>query len=414
MEHAHHFSCGVEAQHQPPATWIPTEWVTGVAEGWILMSNDEPTEQTWLPSIGNGFVGTVARSTFLSMAGVFNYRAAPEQVGVTLGHTGPGSHRAHVPSAHQISWSVGGTCRSAFGLDTRRGAWLERREGTDWVAQSRLYAHRARRGLLVTEIDVTTSGSRLMLNVSSPQQQPATWLASPDLAFGPVLHSPAGEGSGAFWATTLAGESGSPAWAQDHLPHGFNITSVYSVPQRSYEIDQGSRVLRFVSAHASNLSEADPFSAAVAMFSSAVHAQTLFPSHVAAWDALYDPMQGGGNVTIQTNGQGNVATWLSQVVSASIHALLAAARTDWPHGLSPGGLSTDGYKGHTFWDQVRICGELCWRVRSRGRNHTAEKHLCPIHVPNMCPLLGTPRWYYTSYHGTAVAARARDEPNGQI
>ena len=30
--------------------------------------------------------------------------------------------------------------------------------------------------------------------------------------------------------------------------------------------------------------------------------------------------------------------------------LLASVRADWPQGLSPGGLATDGYNGHSFWD----------------------------------------------------------------
>jgi trehalose/maltose hydrolase-like predicted phosphorylase len=44
------------------------------------------------------------------------------------------------------------------------------------------------------------------------------------------------------------------------------------------------------------------------------------------------------------------ATVLQNVVDASFYALLSSMREDVPYSSSPGGLSTDGYNGHTFWD----------------------------------------------------------------
>ena len=33
-------------------------------------------------------------------------------------------------------------------------------------------------------------------------------------------------------------------------------------------------------------------------------------------------------------------------------SFFSSLRSTWPYGLSPGGLPSDGYLGHTFWDQA--------------------------------------------------------------
>ena len=35
------------------------------------------------------------------------------------------------------------------------------------------------------------------------------------------------------------------------------------------------------------------------------------------------------------------------LTNASLYALLSAVRADWPFGLGPGGLSSNGYNGHS-------------------------------------------------------------------
>jgi trehalose/maltose hydrolase-like predicted phosphorylase len=41
---------------------------------------------------------------------------------------------------------------------------------------------------------------------------------------------------------------------------------------------------------------------------------------------------------------------LAQAINASLYYLRSSIRLDWPWSLSPGGLATNGYNGHTFWD----------------------------------------------------------------
>ena len=68
-------------------------------------------------------------------------------------------------------------------------------------------------------------------------------------------------------------------------------------------------------------------------------ASTLRKSHNAAWDELW---QGG----IEITGNATIAS----TVNSSLYYILSATRSDWPYGLSPGGLARDDYQGHSFWD----------------------------------------------------------------
>jgi trehalose/maltose hydrolase-like predicted phosphorylase len=128
-----------------------------------------------------------------------------------------------------------------------------------------------------------------------------------------------------------------------------------------------------------SLNSTDPLSDALALHSTAItNAESLLAMHTAAWAARWD------------NGRIEVAGDLSlaQAVNASLYFLRASVRDDWPYGTSPGafdglsnvcmhtfvmvhemqafsvclsrscwlpcralgGLSSDGYNGHSFWD----------------------------------------------------------------
>lgn len=67
----------------------------------------------------------------------------------------------------------------------------------------------------------------------------------------------------------------------------------------------------------------------------------LLEEHSAAWQDKWSAgrIEVGGNLG------------LAQAVNASLYFLLSSTRADVPLGLSPGGLASNGYQGHTFWDQ---------------------------------------------------------------
>jgi trehalose/maltose hydrolase-like predicted phosphorylase len=66
---------------------------------------------------------------------------------------------------------------------------------------------------------------------------------------------------------------------------------------------------------------------------------TLFSDHTQAWRDLWTPR-------IELSGD----PYLAQVVNASFYYILSSVRADWPYALSPGGLASNGYNGHVFWD----------------------------------------------------------------
>ena len=321
------------------AAWLPSGWAQGVKEGWILYTNQQPSTDSRLPSVGNGFVSTIVGSDDVYMAGVFNSRDSPQK-----------SHRARLPSAHRLAVTMDASpsVRSAWALDTRNGCWLERHDSDIASVERRFYAHQQIRGLLVSDYTIRAS-TPVNLSINASQADPARWLQSVDFAFGSVQRI--SRGASGFAACTHAAETGSPGWNATHKPAGCtNVSVVYSTPPTVAVLAAGLSRLRFVSAHASNLSDPQPWQAALAAHASAIAAgEELYASHAAAWAALYDASTSGGSVSV--HGPHGESVELTRVVAASYYALLSAARADWPHGLSPGGLSTDGYEGHTFWDQ---------------------------------------------------------------
>jgi hypothetical protein len=68
--------------------------------------------------------------------------------------------------------------------------------------------------------------------------------------------------------------------------------------------------------------------------------RVLFALHAAAWrQGLWR-----SGIEVDPDGSGR-APRLGALLNASLHSILSLARADWPMGLSPGGLSTNGYNG---------------------------------------------------------------------
>jgi trehalose/maltose hydrolase-like predicted phosphorylase len=65
-------------------------------------------------------------------------------------------------------------------------------------------------------------------------------------------------------------------------------------------------------------------------------AVVLLEEHVDGWRQLWENR-------IEVEGD----VYLASAVNASLYFILSSIREDWPHGLSPGGLASGGYHGHT-------------------------------------------------------------------
>jgi hypothetical protein len=70
----------------------------------------------------------------------------------------------------------------------------------------------------------------------------------------------------------------------------------------------------------------------------------LFALHATAW------REGVWSSGVEVGGVGAGGAHLGALTNSSLYALASTLRADWPFGLGPGGLSSGGYGGRSFWD----------------------------------------------------------------
>jgi trehalose/maltose hydrolase-like predicted phosphorylase len=70
-------------------------------------------------------------------------------------------------------------------------------------------------------------------------------------------------------------------------------------------------------------------------------ASGLRSEHSAQWEGR----AAGGRLEVE----GDLS--LAQALNASLYYIRTSVRGDWAYGISPGGLASNKYNGHTFWDQ---------------------------------------------------------------
>ena len=65
-----------------------------------------------------------------------------------------------------------------------------------------------------------------------------------------------------------------------------------------------------------------------------------------SWENIWS--QGG--IELSGDASNSEVLRLQQVTNSSLYWILSSIRSDWPWGLSPGSLASNGYNGHSFWD----------------------------------------------------------------
>eukprot|EP00927_Polykrikos_kofoidii_P025717 TRINITY_DN23056_c0_g1_i2.p1 TRINITY_DN23056_c0_g1~~TRINITY_DN23056_c0_g1_i2.p1 ORF type:complete len:881 (+),score=121.14 TRINITY_DN23056_c0_g1_i2:76-2718(+) len=307
-------------QCAPPAPQrIPEDLGPAYDAGDLLWTSDEAGVK-YRPEIGNGFVATVAGSEDVYTAGVFNG---------CLGncHTNP-SRRARIPAPLKlvVKASVTGAA-----LDVRNGAYLRRYAVGGDAVQLRFYAHRVRRSLLVAEVSANVAnGGDVTFFVegaggSSPKSNDFDFSVS-ELKMGgqrlTVWNGVVKEvETQSTVRTRVAVVFASDGWGEMSLSSG------------------SSRA--FLAATRTSLESDDPEAEAVKdyMAAAALNAHDLYSEHTAAWSKLWES-------GFEVAGRMDVA----RAVNSSLYFLLSSIREDAVYSLSPGGLASNGYNGHTFWD----------------------------------------------------------------
>jgi protein-glucosylgalactosylhydroxylysine glucosidase len=119
------------------------------------------------------------------------------------------------------------------------------------------------------------------------------------------------------------------------------VAVVADAPPASLTLPPGG-VARFMASFCTSLDESDPVAAATAAYVDAmgVERRALWAAHAAEWAQLWS-----SGVDVD-GGRLDVA----RAINASLYYILSSIRSDAPHSLSPGGLASNSYNGHTFWD----------------------------------------------------------------
>eukprot|EP00756_Hemistasia_phaeocysticola_P051172 Hpha_TRINITY_DN26354_c0_g1::TRINITY_DN26354_c0_g1_i1::g.9347::m.9347 len=316
-----------------PADWLPAclsaellyAPASGRSDGGVLV-----------PAYGNGYVATFVDSDTVFAGGLFN--------GDATGQYGAASHRATIPSylVKVVDGSGGGAAPVLVGqaLDIRRAVFLRRSVTSDKQVQidERLFAPLGWPNLLVHEVELTPLGGRGLLASNVSFSGSVSHPRSVDLNMTSVAGGGVLERSG----TTLRGELG-------------NLTSLTvlcteaDAPIVHANANEGVQKFSFLTVVVTSLNSTDPRKDARAVYTAAQEdAESLFASHAAEWHQRAE----GGSIQIGWEGTGSdAALFLAGALNASLYAIRSAIRPDWPYGLSPGGLASNAYNGHTFWDQ---------------------------------------------------------------
>jgi trehalose/maltose hydrolase-like predicted phosphorylase len=332
-----------DALLHPPNGSADADWATRYAAANLLFSPEQGS--ALMPYVGNGYLAAhpiVPRLSELYppesaanlgldklyVSGVFN--------GVAV--QSPCEHgfceqpvRAAVPVYRVALAEAPYETSGRYALDLERAVLLRRVSlRLDVAVEERWFAHLTRRQLLVHEITIhNTAGTPAELALVFTYGN-----ASKDIDF---------EAS-----TTRAGAGrllrGAVKYSELPELSPVSVAVESNVAPANLTVAPGTQTtFAFFSAVATSLDSEDPVVSAASALSAALSAAdgALLREHEDAWLQRWD--QGG----IEVGGDLSLA----QAVNASMYYLLSSMRVDWPQGVAPGGLASNGYHGHVFWDQ---------------------------------------------------------------
>ena len=115
----------------------------------------------FMPSVANGYVGTVIYSDSVHVSGVYSGRAYPKKYPIYPVYLYQHAHRARVPSTASMNFRIDGIKgKSSYALDVSEGVFYRWFKAVNLTVEQRIYAHRTRKNLLVVEITAKNDASR--------------------------------------------------------------------------------------------------------------------------------------------------------------------------------------------------------------------------------------------------------------
>jgi hypothetical protein len=331
---------GVSAQVPAPA-----DWAASVQSGDMLFWGGALPAAGHMPSVGNGYlakavgpwhsVGAMNDFGSFYLAGVYT----------GVGNVTP-SHRAAIPDAADVRLRTGEPLGAA--LDLRGGAFLNRtllkESACDGVqVQQRTYAHRAERSLFVVELRVSAAGGGGAWPANGCSLS-LDWVVNASSApsdFSKVTLDP-GPPAGAAVLSLVTAAAETPGAPLRRVAMAFPSWLAAAGGSPNVTFASSGDVLLAAIVLRSDLDSEDPASDAADDWArlNALGADALLASHTAAWAVLWD----SGGIEIE----GNLT--VAAAANSSLYAILSALRADVNFSTCPGGLATNSYSGHTFWD----------------------------------------------------------------
>lgn len=320
-----------------PENLMPQDWLGPCLAGQLLFSHALSSEDL-MPEVGNGHLATKMRSDTIFAAGLFN--------GPAHGSSGITSHRARIPRSMLWVASVHDDTPPGCGraLDLDRAVFLQRTKdplgALGVLIEERWYAPLQVPTLLVHEIKLENPGSAARtVTIHGIQKN-----ESDDLIIREVEPR-------RLKALRLETDSVRAVEGSNKVPEGENnktfFAMVENVLPRKVSIPANHDITLYaMAAIVTSLNSTDPTLDALKtlqryMANGFSEASSLFQDHVHAWRERAE----AGRIEVV----GDLA--LAQIVNASLYFIRSSVREDWTEGLSPGGLSSNCYHGHTFWDQ---------------------------------------------------------------
>lgn len=309
---------------------------------YCLFTKDLPVNKNFMPSIGNGYIGTIIMSDALHVSGMYNGKADVKPVHLftteTLKHgfkkgirkqsswESNHTHRAHFPSPLAMNFTLDIKGSRSYALDLKHGVFYQWFDNSVVHIEQKIYTHRNRKNLMVNEIIVNTSVP-LRINLHQNYKESNDF----DFKHFETKHTNSKGVIGITKETeveNLSRQSACIVWTK--APDTINI-------EKSSE----TQTFRYLAIVTTNLTTKNPEATAAKLWINATLSQEgLFIDHKNAWENLWNQ----ASIDIEGN------TYIGQTVHASMYYILSSASKN--DGISPGGLARSSeYLGHVFWDQ---------------------------------------------------------------
>lgn len=326
-----------------PGVPVPADWDTGVASSNLLFASQPPDSK--LPSTENGFIGgdvgcaggAGGSSGVLHIAGLYSGGSHTDS------RSGLPNPLAAEPSAEL---PYGGAA-----LDVSAGVYLERWPlpvgcGPGAVLESRRYAHRRHRSLLVWELRALNATTRCTVSWCSCAKGPSGMIErTPGLYEVVDPEQPADTSLPRRIPAVVAIASNIP---DELLATGIGETDRKPPASWNMTIGPNSAPQMYLAVARTTLEPGVTNSTAMGLAKTELiqhvssGAAALEASHRRAWADAYGLVHGngtGGGIEMTGNPQ------FSARINSSLYYLLCSVREDWPKGISEGGIGSEAYRG---------------------------------------------------------------------